>query len=156
GRRRRPPRRRDVHLDRAAGRPAAGEPGRRHRRRDPVGARAPRPRTHAYPWTHVHPCRHTPTGGHPMSRVLLLDVVGLTPRALRSMPRLSALAGAGRGVRLDTILPAVTCSVQSTILTGVMPNEHGIVGNGWYFRGLGDALLWRQHNTLVTAEKVWE
>ncbi|MGO1834878.1 MAG: alkaline phosphatase family protein [Actinomycetaceae bacterium] len=91
-----------------------------------------------------------------MSRVLLLDVVGLTPRALRSMPRLSALASSGRGVRLDTILPAVTCSVQSTILTGVMPKEHGIVGNGWYFRGLGDSLLWRQHNTLVTAEKVWE
>ena len=57
---------------------------------------------------------------------------------------------------MNTILPAVTCSVQSTILTGRMPREHGIVGNGWYFRGLGDAMLWRQHNTLVTADKIWD
>ena len=91
-----------------------------------------------------------------MSKVLLLDVVGLTPRALASMPRLRALGEGGRAVGLDTILPAVTCSVQSTILTGRMPRDHGIVGNGWYFRGLGDPLLWRQHNALVEAEKVWE
>ena len=91
-----------------------------------------------------------------MSKVLLLDIVGLTPRSLASMPRLRALGDRGRTVGMDTILPAVTCSVQSTILTGRMPREHGIVGNGWYFRGLGDALLWRQHNALVEGEKVWE
>ncbi|MFJ6653418.1 nucleotide pyrophosphatase/phosphodiesterase family protein [Microbacterium sp. NPDC091313] len=91
-----------------------------------------------------------------MSKVLLLDVVGLTPRSLASMPRLSALGAQGRAVGLDTILPAVTCSVQSTILTGRMPRDHGVVGNGWYFRGLGDPLLWRQHNALVEGEKVWE
>lgn len=91
-----------------------------------------------------------------MSKVLLLDIVGLTPRALAAMPRLRALGGSGRAVGLDTILPAVTCSVQSTILTGRMPRDHGIVGNGWYFRDLGDPLLWRQHNALVNGEKVWE
>ncbi|RIJ76199.1 alkaline phosphatase family protein [Nakamurella silvestris] len=91
-----------------------------------------------------------------MKPVLLLDIVGLTSRALAQMPRLSRLAGAGRQVHLDTILPAVTCSVQSTILTGKMPSEHGIVGNGWYFRDLGEVFLWRQHNRLVQAEKVWE
>ena len=37
-----------------------------------------------------------------------------------------------------------------------MPSEHGIVGNGWYFRDLGEILLWRQHNGLVSGEKVWE
>lgn len=91
-----------------------------------------------------------------MSKVLLLDIVGLTPRALAAMPRLTALGRSGGQTGLDTILPAVTCSVQSTMLTGLAPREHGIVGNGWYFRGLGDPLLWRQHNKLVTGEKVWE
>lgn len=91
-----------------------------------------------------------------MKPVLLLDVVGLTPRALASMPRLQALGRGGRTVRMDTILPAVTCSVQSTILTGRMPREHGIVGNGWHFRDLGDPMLWRQHNRLVEGEKLWE
>ena len=36
------------------------------------------------------------------------------------------------------------------------PREHGIVGNGWYFRDLGEVLLWRQHNALVQGEKLWD
>jgi predicted AlkP superfamily pyrophosphatase or phosphodiesterase len=88
--------------------------------------------------------------------VLLLDVVGLTPRALRDMPRLRRLAERGSQATLGTVLPAVTCSVQSTFLTGRMPAEHGAVGNGWYFRDLGEVFLWRQHNALVQGEKVWD
>ena len=91
-----------------------------------------------------------------MKRVLLLDVVGLTPRALAHMPRLSRLASDGWQARLDTVLPAVTCSVQSTMLTGLTPAEHGAVGNGWFFRELGEVHLWRQHNRLITGEKLWE
>ncbi len=88
--------------------------------------------------------------------LLLLDVVGLTPRALAHMPRLQRLAAGGWQARLDTVLPAVTCSVQSTMLTGLPPAGHGVVGNGWYFRELGEVHLWRQHNRLVAGEKVWE
>ena len=92
-----------------------------------------------------------------MSRKLLvLDVVGLTPKLLRHMPRLSALADEGFQAELGTVLPAVTCSVQSTFLTGLPPSGHGIVGNGWYFRDLGEVLFWRQHNALVQGEKLWE
>ncbi|MCK9902974.1 alkaline phosphatase family protein [Frankia sp. Cpl3] len=88
--------------------------------------------------------------------VVVLDVVGLTPRLLRHMPNLSRLAGSGFRARLDPVLPAVTCSVQATLLTGALPREHGIVGNGWYFRGLGEPMLWRQHNALVGGEKLWD
>lgn len=88
--------------------------------------------------------------------LLVVDVVGLTPDLLRHMPRLRRLADAGSCAPLDTVLPAVTCSVQSTFLTGLTPAEHGIVGNGWYFRDLGEVYLWRQHNRLVQGEKVWE
>ena len=91
-----------------------------------------------------------------MTSTLLLDVVGLTPRTLAHMPRLQALAASGAQTRLGTVLPAVTCSVQSTMLTGLAPAQHGIVGNGWYFRDLGEVHLWRQHNALVHGEKVWE
>ena len=82
-------------------------------------------------------------------RLLVLDVVGLTPKLLVHMPRLSALAGDGFQAELGTVLPAVTCSAQSTFLTGLPPSGHGIVGNGWYFRDLGEVFLWRQHNALV-------
>ncbi|WP_405149836.1 alkaline phosphatase family protein [Sphaerisporangium sp. NBC_01403] len=85
--------------------------------------------------------------------LVVIDVVGLTPRLLESMPNLSRL---GRPAPLGTVLPAVTCSVQSTLLTGALPRDHGIVGNGWYFRDLGEVLLWRQHNALVEGPKIWD
>ena len=88
--------------------------------------------------------------------LVVIDAVGLTPRALEHMPRLSKLGADGFQARLDPVLPAVTCSVQSTFLTGLEPSDHGIVGNGWYFRDLGEVFLWRQHNKLVQGEKVWE
>ncbi|TLM82231.1 alkaline phosphatase family protein [Pseudarthrobacter sp. NamE2] len=91
-----------------------------------------------------------------MKPVLLLNVVGLTAKALRRMPRLSRLASQGWSSELATVLPAVTCTVQSTMLTGLAPAQHGIVGNGWYFRELGDVFLWRQHNMLVSGENIWE
>ncbi|MEU6040167.1 nucleotide pyrophosphatase/phosphodiesterase family protein [Actinomadura sp. NPDC047616] len=87
--------------------------------------------------------------------LVVLDVVGLTPRLLPHMPNLSKLAADGFQAELGTVLPAVTCSVQSTFLTGEMPSGHGVVANGWYFRDLGEVFLWRQHNALVGGEKVW-
>ncbi|QNP69304.1 alkaline phosphatase family protein [Streptomyces roseirectus] len=89
-------------------------------------------------------------------RLVVLDIVGLTPNLLRHMPSLTALGERGSRARLDTVLPAVTCTVQSTFLTGELPSGHGAVANGWYFRDLGDVLLWRQHNALVGGEKIWE
>ncbi|RII12337.1 Type I phosphodiesterase / nucleotide pyrophosphatase [Streptomyces sp. YIM 130001] len=93
------------------------------------------------------------TGPTPL---LVLDVVGLTPRLLDHMPHLKAMAQRGSSGPLGTVLPAVTCAAQSTFLTGTPPAEHGIVGNGWYFRELGDVLLWRQHNGLVAGDKLWD
>ncbi len=87
--------------------------------------------------------------------LLVIDVVGLTPALLTHMPHLRALARNGAQAPLGTVLPAVTCAAQSTFLTGELPARHGIVGNGWYFRELGDVLLWRQHNALVGGEKLW-
>lgn len=89
--------------------------------------------------------------------LVVLDVVGLTPKLLEHMPRTAAVAGDG-GFRaeLGTVLPAVTCSAQATFLTGTLPRDHGIVGNGWYFRDLGEVLLWRQHNRLVQGDKLWD
>ena len=55
----------------------------------------------------------------------------------------------GRCGRCATITPAVTCSVQSTFTTGLLPSGHGCVANGWYFRDLSEVWLWRQSNHLV-------
>jgi predicted AlkP superfamily pyrophosphatase or phosphodiesterase len=42
------------------------------------------------------------------------------------------------------------------MLTGLLPREHGIVGNGWYNRELAEVQFWKQSNRLVGGEKVWE
>jgi len=91
-----------------------------------------------------------------MTPTLVLNVVGLTPALLGAAPNLQALAKQGAMRPLQTVLPAVTTTVQSTMLTGALPREHGIVANGWYFRDLSEVWLWRQSNRLVSGEKVWE
>ena len=90
-----------------------------------------------------------------MHRTVVINVVGLTRSLLagKSTPILSGLLSGS--VPITAITPAVTCSMQSTFLTGKMPSEHGIVGNGWYFRDLGEVSFWKQSNRLVTGEKVW-
>jgi predicted AlkP superfamily pyrophosphatase or phosphodiesterase len=92
-----------------------------------------------------------------MHPTLVLDVVGLTPSLLGPhTPELVKFRDAGAWRPIRTVTPAVTCSVQSTFLTGTLPREHGIVGNGWYFRDLAQVWLWRQSNALVHGEKVWD
>lgn len=92
-----------------------------------------------------------------MKPLLVLNVVGLTPGLLPHTPRLAALGRTGFQAPLGTVLPAVTCSAQATMLTGRLPRDHGIVGNGWYFRDLAEVMLWRQSNALVGCEqeKLW-
>jgi predicted AlkP superfamily pyrophosphatase or phosphodiesterase len=89
--------------------------------------------------------------------ILAMIVVGLTPRHLGPRtPALAKLARDGAMTPLATVTPAVTCSVQASFMTGLMPRDHGIVANGWLFRDLMDVMLWRQSNQLVAGEKIWE
>src|SRR6187549_596358 len=92
-----------------------------------------------------------------MHRTLVLDVVGLTPELVgEHTPALAALAKRGALRPLATVLPAVTCSVQSTFTTDLLPREHGCVGNGWYFRELAEIAFWKQSNHLVSGDKIWD
>jgi predicted AlkP superfamily pyrophosphatase or phosphodiesterase len=90
-------------------------------------------------------------------RVVVILVVGLTPSLLgEHTPNLKALANSGFMAPLTSVLPAVTCAAQATMLTGLLPREHGIVANGWYFRDLSEVMFWRQSHGLLAGEKLWE
>jgi predicted AlkP superfamily pyrophosphatase or phosphodiesterase len=92
-----------------------------------------------------------------MRKTLVLLVVGLSRRLLGpNTPHLSAFVARGGWRSLHTVVPAVTCTAQSTLLTGLLPSGHGAVANGWYFRDQAEVWLWRQSNRLITGEKVWE
>jgi len=89
--------------------------------------------------------------------LVVILVVGLTRRMLgEDTPHLRALMQEGFAAPLDPVLPAVTCSAQATYLTGVLPSQHGIVGNGWYERDRAEINFWKQSNKLVQAPKVWD
>lgn len=91
------------------------------------------------------------------NRTAILNVVGLTPRVLGlDTPRLSALAKTGGLIRVKPVLPAVTCTAQSTYLTGQSPAGHGCVANGWYDRTLAEHQFWKQSNHVVQGKKLWE
>ena len=92
-----------------------------------------------------------------MHPTLVLLVVGLAPALIGPhTPNLKRLAEQGGMRPLRTVTPAVTCTAQSTLVTGLMPAGHGAVANGWYFRDLAEVWLWRQSNRLVAGEKIWE
>ena len=92
-----------------------------------------------------------------MRSLVVVNVVGLTPGMVDGrMPNLQALAADGFQAELGTVLPAVTCSAQATMLTGCLPSQHGIVGNGWYSREQAEIQMWKQSNHLVEGEKIWD
>lgn len=96
-----------------------------------------------------------------MAPLVLLNVVGLTPRLLAHTPRLRARLPAdgqagGAWLRpLREVLPAVTCTAQASLLTGQAADGHGIVANGWLFRDTGEVRFWQQSNRLLQAEPLY-
>ena len=92
-----------------------------------------------------------------MQKTVVINVVGLTPTCLgQNMPFLTKWAENTQISSIKPVLPAVTCTAQTTYLTGKYPSEHGIVANGWYFRDEAEVKLWRQSNKLVQAPKIWD
>lgn len=90
-----------------------------------------------------------------MQPIVLINAVGLTPRLLEHAPRLKAIAAAGWVANMPEVLPAVTCTAQATILTGELPNKHGVVANGWLFRDTNEVRFWQQCNRLIQAEPLY-
>ncbi|QDT02433.1 Type I phosphodiesterase / nucleotide pyrophosphatase [Rubripirellula lacrimiformis] len=88
-----------------------------------------------------------------MTRVCIINVVGLTPRLLAHAPR---IASVGTASAWQSPLPAVTCTSQATMLTGMAPRDHGIVGNGWYFRDTQEVRFWQQANSLIQGPKFYD
>ncbi|MEM9882146.1 MAG: nucleotide pyrophosphatase/phosphodiesterase family protein [Planctomycetota bacterium] len=95
--------------------------------------------------------------GRKSQRVVVLNVVGLTPALLQHAPRIRAHAEATGGVTpLRPVFPAVTCSVQASMTTGLPVASHGVVGNGWYDRDRCEIRFWQRSDRLVHGEKIWE
>ena len=92
-----------------------------------------------------------------MKSTAVIDIVGLSKKLIgENTPFIKKWLEDKSISTIKPVLPAVTCSVQSTYLTGKYPNDHGIVANGWYFRDNCEIKLWKQSNKLVEAPKIWD
>ena len=92
-----------------------------------------------------------------MKKTVVINVVGLTKRLIgEHTPFIKSFLEKGEAAYIEPVLPGVTCAVQSTYVTGKWPAEHGIVGNGWYFKDECEVKFWRQSNKLVQQPKLWD
>lgn len=92
-----------------------------------------------------------------MQKTVVINIVGLSNALLKHKDLfLTQWVKKQQTSKIKPHLPAVTCAVQSTYLTGKWPKDHGIVANGWYFKDECEVKLWRQSNHLVKAPKVWD
>jgi len=89
-------------------------------------------------------------------RLVVINVVGLTPSLLgEHTPHINAVISDGFIKPIGGVFPALTTTSQTSMLTGLTPEQHGIVGNGWYFRELAEIHFWKQSNHLVQGKKIW-
>lgn len=93
-----------------------------------------------------------------MQQTAVINIVGLTSGLLDNETLFLSRWIKKKAAKslIEPVFPALTCSAQATYLTGKWPSEHGIVGNGWYFRDEAEVKLWRQSNKLVQAPKIWD
>src|SRR5581483_10299532 len=109
------------------------------------------------------------------NRVCVIDLPGLGANLIHQVPQGSRLGQWLCGKRASALtpsFPAVTCSVQATLTTGVPPAKHGIVANGIAtYRSAADQALvdasnfasyrrdvsfWEQSNQFVEAPRFWQ
>jgi len=90
-------------------------------------------------------------------RCVVVDVVGLTPSLLgENTPHINRYINDNAMSAMEGVFPAVTTTAQSSMLTGKLATDHGIVGNGWYDRDQAEVMFWKQSNRLVQAKKIWQ
>jgi predicted AlkP superfamily pyrophosphatase or phosphodiesterase len=92
-----------------------------------------------------------------VQRLVVLNVVGLSSSLLgKEMPRIHAFAKRSGLQSFPPTFPAVTCTAQSSMLTGKSVDHHGVVANGWCDRESAEVRFWKQSNRIVRGEKIWD
>lgn len=90
-------------------------------------------------------------------RLAIINLVGLSKSLLgEHMPGLTKFAKENGIQSFPPAFPAVTCTAQSSMVTGTSPAGHGVVANGWYDRESAEVRFWKQSNAIVRGEKLWD
>jgi predicted AlkP superfamily pyrophosphatase or phosphodiesterase len=87
---------------------------------------------------------------------IVIDVVGLEYGQIGDLPNIAKIAASGQAARMEPAFPAVTCTVQASVLSGKYPDEHGIISNGLYNRDTYSVSFWEQPSKLVKSDRIWD
>jgi predicted AlkP superfamily pyrophosphatase or phosphodiesterase len=90
--------------------------------------------------------------------IVVLDIVGLELGHVESglLPNISDIAAQGEAAKMEPVFPALTCPIQSSILSGKYPCQHGIIANGLYDRTKFEVSFWEQSSRLVQTDRIWD
>lgn len=87
------------------------------------------------------------------------NVVGLSPAHLKYLEKFSAcshLIKNGNKAIMDPVFPCLTIPGQASLATGKYPCDHGMIGNGLFYRERLEVSFWDQYRSLLQAEPFWE
>ncbi len=93
--------------------------------------------------------------------LIFLTIPGLRDKDLWLMPNLKSLVEKGEWASLAHSFPSVTWPSQSNMLTGKLPNKHGVVANGFFWRDAdGDKKnqveMWTAWNEVIEQPQLWD
>jgi predicted AlkP superfamily pyrophosphatase or phosphodiesterase len=90
--------------------------------------------------------------------LIVCNVVGLESSHIFSekLPNIQKIADQGAYCSVMPVFPAVTSTVQASLLTGKYPNRHGIISNGTYDRSNFSVSFWEQSSSLVESPRIWD
>ena len=91
--------------------------------------------------------------------VLVVSIDGLAHRFVEAhkgrMPVLQKLISTGHFNKLSATFPSMTWAAHATMVTGLRPGEHGVVGNRWLDGATGKAVEAWEVQAPIQARTVW-
>ncbi len=88
--------------------------------------------------------------------LFFLTIPGLRRSDLKSMTCLSSRFGKAERTELLHSFPSVTWPAQANMLTGKLPNDHGVVANGFYWRERCEVEMWTAWNEVIEQPQIWD
>jgi len=89
-------------------------------------------------------------------QTILLSIPGLREKDVAVMPKLRQLTAGGEIADLVPSFPCVTCPVQANMTTGRLPDAHGVVANGFYWRDQQRVEMWTSPNECIDRPQIWD
>jgi hypothetical protein len=90
------------------------------------------------------------------SPLFMLTIPGLRLKDLQHMPFTSSHLERGEIGGLQHSFPSVTWPAQTTMLTGTLPQEHGVIANGFFWRDSNRVEMWTAPNSVIQRPQIWD